>query len=106
MHYVSTATCQSIVYYASAINTNTHTRILKPLEDSKPTGLKVDIANWTQQMNLQKYLLKPATSCYACAYVCVEGEGGVLFLCENVCPFGLYCVNIRCVCVLLLLLLC
>jgi len=32
------------VYYASAIHKHKHTRILKPFEDSKPTGLKVDIA--------------------------------------------------------------
>ena len=31
-------------YYASAIHKHTHTRILKPFEDSEPTGLKVDIA--------------------------------------------------------------
>ena len=27
----------------------THTRILKPIEDSEPTGLKVDIADFTEQ---------------------------------------------------------
>ena len=33
-----------IPYYASAIHKHTHTCILKPFEDSEPTGLKVDIA--------------------------------------------------------------
>ena len=32
-------------------------------------------------------------------HVCVGEGGGLLFLCENVCLFGLYCVNIGCVCV-------
>ena len=35
---------QFIPYYASAIHKHTHTRILKPFEDSEPTGLKVDIS--------------------------------------------------------------
>ena len=39
MHYVSISTYQFIPCY-----TQTHTPILKPFEDSKPTGLKVDIA--------------------------------------------------------------
>ena len=33
-----------IPYYASAIHTHTHARILKPFEDREPTGLQVDIA--------------------------------------------------------------
>ena len=33
-----------IPYCASAIHKHTHARILKPFEDSEPTGLKVDIA--------------------------------------------------------------
>ena len=33
-----------ILYYASAIHKHTHAHILKPFEDSEPTGLKVDIA--------------------------------------------------------------
>ena len=41
--YVGISTYQFIPYYASAIHT--HTRILKPFEDSEPTGLKVDIAS-------------------------------------------------------------
>ena len=32
-----------ILYYASAIHKHTHAHILKPYEDSEPTGLKVDI---------------------------------------------------------------
>ena len=35
---------QFIPCYASAINKHTHTPILKPFEDSEPTGLKVDTA--------------------------------------------------------------
>ena len=35
---------QFILYYTSAIHKHTHTCILKPFEDSEPTGLKVDIA--------------------------------------------------------------
>ena len=42
MHYAGISTYQFIPYYASAIHKHTHTRILKPFEDSKPTGLKVD----------------------------------------------------------------
>ena len=45
MHYVGISTHQFIPYYASAINKHTHTPILKPSEDSEPTGLKVDIAD-------------------------------------------------------------
>ena len=44
MHYVDISTYQFILYYASAIHKLTHTRILKPSEDSERTGLKVDIA--------------------------------------------------------------
>ena len=44
MHYVGISTYQLIPCYASAINKHTHTRILKPSEDSEPTGLKVDTA--------------------------------------------------------------
>ena len=44
MHYVGISTDQFIPYYASAMHKHMHTRILKPLEDSKPTELKVDIA--------------------------------------------------------------
>ena len=35
---------QFIPCYDSAINKHTHTPILKPFEDSEPTGLKVDTA--------------------------------------------------------------
>ena len=42
MHYNGMSTHQFILYYASAIHKHTH--IFKPFEDSKPTGLKVDIA--------------------------------------------------------------
>ena len=45
MQYIGIFTYQFIPCYASAIHKNTHTRILKPFEDSEPTGLKVDIAN-------------------------------------------------------------
>ena len=44
MQYVGISTHQFIPYYASAIHTHTHTRILGPFEVSEPTGLKVDIA--------------------------------------------------------------
>ena len=44
MHYVGKSTYQFIPYYDSAIHKHTHTRILKPSENSEPTGLKVDIA--------------------------------------------------------------
>ena len=44
MQYVGISTYQFIPYYASAIHARTHTRILKPFEDSEPTVLKVDIA--------------------------------------------------------------
>ena len=43
MHYVGISTW-FIPYYARAIHKHWHTRILKPFEDSLPTGLKVDIA--------------------------------------------------------------
>ena len=36
-----------IPYYTSATHKYTHARILKPFEDSEPTGLKVDIAKIT-----------------------------------------------------------
>ena len=47
MQHVGISTFQFIPCYASAIHkhAHTHTRILKPFEDSEPTGLKVDIAN-------------------------------------------------------------
>ena len=35
---------QFILYYTSAIHKHTHTRILKPFEDSEPTRLIADIA--------------------------------------------------------------
>ena len=35
-----------IPYYATAIHKHTHTRILKPFENSELTGLKVDIAKY------------------------------------------------------------
>ena len=50
MHYVGISTYQFIPCYASAIHK--HTRILKPFEDSKPTGLEVDIAHYSQHMLL------------------------------------------------------
>ena len=49
MHYVGISTYQFIPYYASAIRKHTHTPILKPSEDSKPTGLKVDIADFSSK---------------------------------------------------------
>ena len=55
MYYVGISTYQFIPYYASVIHT--HTRILKPFEDSEPTGLKVDIAqNKTKQQQQQQFL--------------------------------------------------
>ena len=53
MHYVGISTYQFIPYYASAIHKHTHTPILKPSEDSEPTGLKVDIAELRTYINLQ-----------------------------------------------------
>ena len=44
MHYVGISTYQFVPYYASAVHKHTHTRNLKPFEDSELTGLKVDIA--------------------------------------------------------------
>ena len=44
MQYVGISTCQFIPCYAGAIHKHPHTRILKPFEDSEPTGLKVDTA--------------------------------------------------------------
>ena len=44
MHYIGISTYQFIPCYASAIHKHTHTRILKPFEDSLPTGLKAGIA--------------------------------------------------------------
>ena len=44
MHYVGIPTYQFILYSASATHKHSHTRILKPFEDSEQTGLKVDIA--------------------------------------------------------------
>ena len=44
MHYVGISTYQFMPYCASAIDKHTHTRILKPFEDSELMGLKVDIA--------------------------------------------------------------
>ena len=44
MHYVGKSICQFILYYASATHKHMHTRILRPFENSEPTGPKVDIA--------------------------------------------------------------
>ena len=41
MCYAGISTYQFIPYYGSAIHKHTHTHILKPFEDSEPTGLKV-----------------------------------------------------------------
>ena len=46
MNYIGISTYQFIPYYASATHAHTHTRVLKPFEDSDPTGLKVDIAHY------------------------------------------------------------
>ena len=55
MHYVGIiiSTYQFIPFYATAIHKHTHTPILKPSEDSEPTGLKVDIAELRTYINLQ-----------------------------------------------------
>ena len=42
MHYVCISTHQFIPCYASAVHKHMHTRILKPSEDSEPTGLFPD----------------------------------------------------------------
>ena len=54
MHYVGKSICQFIPYYASAIHKHVHTRILKPFENSEPTGLKVDVAeiSWAEHIFL------------------------------------------------------
>ena len=44
MQYVGISAYQFIPYYAIALHKHTYTCILKPFEDSEPTGLKVDIA--------------------------------------------------------------
>ena len=44
MQYVGISTYEFIPYYASNIQKHAHTCILKPFEDSEPTGLKLDIA--------------------------------------------------------------
>ena len=44
MYYAGISTYQFIPHYASAIHKHTHTRILKPFEDSEPTGVIVDTA--------------------------------------------------------------
>ena len=44
MHYAGISTYLFIPYYASVIHKHTHTLILKPFEDSEPTGLIADIA--------------------------------------------------------------
>ena len=50
MHYFGISTDQFIPCYASVIHTSTHTHththVLKPFEDSEPTGLKVVVAGW------------------------------------------------------------
>ena len=52
MHYVGKSICQFIPYYASAVHKHVHTRILKPFENSEPTGLKVDVAeiSWAEHI--------------------------------------------------------
>ena len=44
MQHVGISTYQFILCYASTIHKHMCTRILRPFEDSEPTGLKVDIA--------------------------------------------------------------
>ena len=44
MHYDGISTYHFIPHHACATQKHTLTRILKPFEDSEPTGLKVDIA--------------------------------------------------------------
>ena len=39
LHWRGISTYQFIPYCASTIHKHTHTRILKPFEDSEPTGL-------------------------------------------------------------------
>ena len=80
MHYLGISTYQFISYYVSAIHKHTHTRILKPFEDSEPMGLKVDIAS---------------SSFCVCVCVC----GGCVFVCGVcVCVFVVYVCGV-CVCV-------
>ena len=52
MHYVGISTYQFSPYYAGAIHKHTHTRILKPFEDSEPTGLEVNIAAFFTTVDL------------------------------------------------------
>ena len=46
VHYIGISTYQFIPYYAIAVHKHSHTRILKPFEDSEPLGLKVKIASF------------------------------------------------------------
>ena len=50
MQYVGISTYRFIPCYASAIHKHRSTRILKPFEDSEPTGLKVDTAAFLQSI--------------------------------------------------------
>ena len=64
MNYVGISTYHFISYYASATHKLTLTRILEPLEDSEPTGLKVNIAACVR-------VYVPACM-HACVCVCVH----------------------------------
>ena len=63
MHYVGISTYQFIPYYASAIHKHTHTRILKPFEDSEQTGPKVHRAHFFCLLSLSLTYLKNAADC-------------------------------------------
>ena len=67
MHYIGIST-QFIQCYASAIHKHSHTRILRSFEDSKLTGLKVDIAAWQQNIR-----------CWCAHYAAYSHGGGKLF---------------------------
>ena len=64
MHSVGISTYQFIPYYASAIHKHTwHTRILKPFENSKPTGLKLDIADGGTEKEAVWFTVQDTTLC-------------------------------------------
>ena len=114
MQYVGISTYQFIPYYASAIHAHTHTRILKPFEDSEPTGLKVDIAVKSfethfglrvvrstlmlfsrhfssQNISVKRHCPPPISVCTLCLRACIRA-------CVRACVRACACVCV-CVCV-------
>ena len=56
-HSVGISTYQFIPYYANAVHLHMHTRILKPFENSEPTGLKVDVAIFSVSQQKASYIV-------------------------------------------------